>query len=116
MGTFHIPIEFGDPQGQRWSMVEALVDTGASYSWLPSSVPRNLGVAPTMRFPFVMADGCRVEKEMAETRVRLDGQERTTLVIFGDEGTVPLLGAYTLEGFGVAPDPVNKRLYRSQAC
>lgn len=47
---------------------------------------------------------------MAETRVRLDGQTRITLVIFGEEGTDPLLGAYTLEGFGLAPDPVGRRL------
>ncbi len=73
MDTFRVPIEFGDTQGQRWSRVEALVDTGAGYSWLPSSVLCSLGVAPTMRFPFVMADGRRVEKEMAETRVRLNG-------------------------------------------
>lgn len=47
---------------------------------------------------------------MAETRVRLDGQTRTTLVIFGEEAAVPLLGAYTLEGFGLASDPVGRRL------
>ncbi|HHT9131936.1 MAG TPA: retroviral-like aspartic protease family protein, partial [Candidatus Tripitaka californicus] len=56
------------------------------------------------------ADGRRIEREMAETRVRLDGQTRTTLVVFGDEGTEPLLGAYTMEGFGLSPDPVNRRL------
>ncbi len=47
---------------------------------------------------------------MAETRVRLNGQTRTTLVVFGEEATLPLLGAYTLEGFGLAADPVNRRL------
>ena len=47
---------------------------------------------------------------MAETKVRLNGQERTTLVVFGEEDTDALLGAYTLEGFGLAPDPVGRRL------
>ena len=47
---------------------------------------------------------------MAETKVRMDDQERTTLVVFGDEGSLPLLGAYTLEGFGLALDPVNRGL------
>ncbi len=32
------------------------------------------------------------------------------MVLFGDEGSLPLLGAYTLEGFGLAADPVGKRL------
>lgn len=33
-----------------------------------------------------------------------------TICAFGDEGTEPLLGAYTLEGFALAPDPVNQRV------
>ncbi len=110
MGTFRVTIEVGDPQGQRWQPVEALVDTGATYTWLPASLLRSLGVTPSLRFPFILADGRRIEREMAETKVRIDGQERTTLVVFGDEGTEALLGAYTLEGFGLAPDPLNRRL------
>lgn len=110
MGTFSVAIELGDPGGTRFRRLEALVDTGASYTWVPASTLRALGVTPRIRFPFVLADGRRLERDMAETRVRLDGQERTTLVVFGDDGTQPLLGAYTLEGFGVAADPVNKRL------
>ena len=77
---------------------------------MPASTLARLGVTPTYRFPFVLADGRRIEKDMAETKVRRDDQERTTLVVFGDEGSLPLLGAYTLEGFGLAPDPVNRRL------
>lgn len=108
--TFRVAIEIGDPQGEHWEKVEALVDTGISYTWLPGSLLQGLGVGPAFRFPFLLADGRRIERDMAETRVRLNGQERTTLVVFGDEGTQPLLGAYTLEGFGLAPDPVGRRL------
>lgn len=110
VGTFRVTVEIGDPQGSRFQAVEALVDTGATYTWVPASVLAGLGVAPTFHFPFILADGRRIERDMAETRVRLDSQERITLVVFGDEGTEPLLGAYTLEGFGLAPDPVNRRL------
>lgn len=110
MGTFRVELELGDPQGRRFEAVQAVVDTGATYTWAPASLLTSLGVAPSYRFPFVLADGRRVEKDMAETKVRLNGQVRTTLVVFGDEGTLPLLGAYTLEGFGLAPDPVNRRL------
>lgn len=37
-------------------------------------------------------------------------RRRMTIVVFADEGRPSLLGAYTLEGFGLAPDPVNRRL------
>ncbi len=110
MGTFRVPVQIGDPEGQRWETVEALVDTGATYSLIPRPVLERLGVFGRFRRPFALADGRQVECEMAETRVRLDGETRTTLVIFGEEGAMPLLGAYTLEGFGLAPDPINRRL------
>ncbi len=55
-------------------------------------------------------DGRVIERDVAETRVRLDGQSHTTIVVFGDEATDSLLGAYTLEGFGVAVDPMNRKL------
>jgi len=47
---------------------------------------------------------------MAETKIRLNGSEGTTIVVFGYENTEPLLGAYTLEGFALAPDPVGRSL------
>jgi clan AA aspartic protease len=110
MGTFRVAVEVGDPQGRRWTRAEALVDTGATYTWLSESLLREVGVEPTFQFPFVLADGRRIERGMAETQIRLDGQQRTTLVVFGDAGTETLLGAYTLEGFGLSVDPVNRRL------
>jgi clan AA aspartic protease len=110
MGTFRVTIEIGDPRGERFEELSALVDTGATYTWVPSPVLERLGIAPAFPFPFILADGRRIERWMAETQVRLDGRTRTTLVVFGDEGTEALLGSYTLEAFGLAPDPVNRRL------
>jgi len=110
VGTFNIALQIGDPSGERWEWIEALVDTGATYTMVPRSVLRGLGVEPTLRFPFVLADGTRIERDVAETRVRLDGGERTTLVIFGEDRSGPILGAYTLEAFLLAVDPANQRL------
>jgi hypothetical protein len=33
-----------------------------------------------------------------------------TIVVFGDEGALPLLGAFTLEEFGLSVDPVGRKL------
>ncbi len=112
VGTFRVSFEIGDPEGRRWETVEALVDTGASYTLVPRPLLERLGVAARFRQPFILADGRQADCDMAETLVRLNGQTRTTLIIFGEEPAVPLLGAYTLEGFGLAPDPVNRRLIR----
>ena len=110
MGTFRATVQVGDPQGERYETLEAMVDTGATYSWIPRDVLAKLGVQPEFRRQFMTADGRAIEREVAETRVRLDGQQLTTMVVFGDEGSVPLIGAYTLEGFGLAADPLGKRL------
>ncbi len=110
MGTFKVRLEVGDPQGRRWETVEALVDTGASFSIFPCFLLERLGVTPQEKAPFQLADGRSIQCDVAQTQIRIDGRTRTTLVIFGEPGTDALLGAYTLEGFPLAPDPVIRRL------
>jgi predicted aspartyl protease len=47
---------------------------------------------------------------MAWIQIRLEGREAPTLVVFAPDGSEPILGAFTLEGFLLAADPVNERL------
>ena len=110
MGTFRVAIEIGDPRGERYEQVEALVDTGATYTTAPASILQRLGVTPHDRVTFIMADGRRIERQVGRTRVRVDGKAEVTLVVFGDEGVEALLGAYTLEGVRLGVDPANQRL------
>ncbi len=110
MGTFRVRIEVGDPAGQRFEPVEALVDTGASHTVFPGSFLSSLGVQPDERAIFRLADGRMVECDVGEAWIRIDGRRRMTVVVFGDEGIEPLLGAVTLEEFRLAADPVQRRL------
>jgi len=110
MGTFRVTIEIGDPGGQRFETVEALVDTGATYTTASARLLARLGVVPHTRDTFVLADGRRVERDIGRTWVRVDGRGEITLVVFGDPDTPLLLGAYTLEGLRLAADPVGRRL------
>ena len=110
MGTFRVPIEIGDPRGERYEQVEALVDTGATYTTAPASVLQRLGVTPHDRVPFILADGRRIERDVGQTWVRVDGKSVISLVVFAEEGVEPLLGAYTLEGVRLTVDPANQRL------
>ena len=110
MGTFSVNIAVGDPQGQRYTSAEALVDTGSSYTALPASFFQRLGVSPRERRLFELADGRMIERDVGETLVRIDGRTATVPVVFADEGTQALLGAVTLEIFGLGVDPVRRRL------
>lgn len=110
MGTFAVALGIADPQGRRYEEVEAMVDSGAAYTVLPASILEGLGVEPHETRGFVLADGHRVERGFGQTWIRLDGKECVSPVVFWDEGSMPLLGAVTLEILGLAVDPVNRRL------
>jgi len=110
MGIFRVNIAVGDPLGQNFTPAEALVDTGSSYTALPASFLQRLGVSPHERRLFELADGSMVERDMGQTWVRIDGRTAIVPVVFGDEGVEALLGAVTLEIFGLAVDPVRRRL------
>lgn len=110
MGTFSVPIEVGDIQGNRFEGLDVLVDTGATATMIASSVLQRLGIAPVRRQAFVYANGERVQLEMGEVRVRVEGRETPTWVIFGAEGAMPLLGAHALEGVFLGVDPIGQRL------
>jgi len=112
MGGFRVQVEIGDPAGNRFDTIEALVDTGAPYTWVPRDPLERLGVRPEEEWPFVLADGREVSYAIAWIWVRLDGRTQPTIAIFGDPGSEPLLGVFTLEGFRLAGDPVNRRLVR----
>lgn len=110
MGIFYQRIAVAADPTSPFEEVEALVDTGATYTWLPRSLLERLGVRPAFRREFETADGRVIERELAEVAIHLNGEIHFTLVVFGDEGTRPLLGVVTLETFGLGVDPVRQRL------
>ena len=110
MGAFHETIGLAARPGGPPEEIAALVDTGATYTLVPAPILRRLGVEPIGRQTFLIADGSRVEREVGWLLVRIGGGERPTVVVFGDEDAEPLLGAVTLEEFGLGVDPVGRRL------
>ena len=115
MGTFSYPLEVIAADGSRSATVPALVDTGSTYTCLPASLLRELGIVPVERIRTELADSSVVEESVGEARVRVAGIERSTIVIFAGEGAPALLGAYTLEGALLVVDPVRQRLRPTHA-
>ena len=110
MGIFNVALEIGDPQGQRYETVEAMVDSGAAYTTMPRSLLDKLGVVPRSSRTFILADGTRLRRGFGQTWMKLGEEEYISPVVFWDEGTTPLLGAVTLEIFSLGIDPVNGQL------
>lgn len=110
VATFRVPIEIG-PMDRSWfERIEALVDTGATYTVVPKDVLERLGITPQLRRRFRVADGRVVELNMAWAVMRVEGEMTYTLCVFGESGSDALLGAFTLESLGLGVDPVNQRL------
>jgi clan AA aspartic protease len=115
MGTFSCQIEVFSPDGSRSESVDALVDTGSTYTCLPSALLTRLGVEPRRRIQSELADGSIVEDAIGEARVSVEGVETTTIVVFVGEGAPTLLGAYTLEGALLMVDPFRQQLAPTHA-
>ena len=110
MGTFSTPLQVGDPRGNRFETIEAMVGSRAAYTVLPASLLERLDVVAHATRHFLLADGSQVERRFGRTWMRLNGKEEMSPVVFWDEDAPPLLGTVSLEIFGLDIDAVNRRL------
>jgi predicted aspartyl protease len=111
MGTFFAEVQLASPsRPDRRETLKLLVDTGSMYSWVSATALRDLGVQPTERRRLLTIEGKTTQRGAAEVLITLEGRTLHTLCLFGDPGDLEVLGAYTLEGFGLAVDPVQRRL------
>ena len=110
MGVFNWPVRLDSMDRQRSLEIEAMVDTGASYTIVPAALLNDLGVQPIDKITLVLADGRPVEYDLGEAHATINGRSIPTLVVFGEDRARALLGAYTLEGLRLAVDPAHGRL------
>jgi predicted aspartyl protease len=90
--------------------VHCLVDSGASYSVVPATTLRELGIEPHSSRTFTLADGSRVTRRVGDAVFALQGQKGASPVIFGEEDDSTLLGTVTLEALGFVLDPFKREL------
>jgi predicted aspartyl protease len=110
VGTFNVTIEVAAGPDGPFEPIDAMVDTGATFTVVPASILRRLGVEVTRQVGFVLADGTRIERDAGWMVVRVDGEESPSPVVFGEDDAPVLLGAVTLEVLLLGVDPVNERL------
>lgn len=110
LGTLKVTVDIGDPQGQRFEQVEALVVTSTTYTSLPAALLRRLGVSSSATSIFILADGRRIQRDMGDTWMKFNGERHPVPVIFSEDDTASFLGAVALETFGLMVDPVDERL------
>ena len=98
MGQVLVNLRMHGPNGS--ANVEALVDTGATFSKVPRSTIEAIGAEPALETSVELGDGRTVTRRLALADVEIDGVRRPVLVSAGEEGERPLVGYTTLETLG----------------
>jgi clan AA aspartic protease len=111
MGLTYVKVRVGNPaNGHLAADVNCLVDSGAVYSLIPKPVLRRLGIKPHSAREFILANGDVVRRRLATATFEYEGRRGDSMVIVGEKGDDPLLGATTIEGFGLVLDPFRREL------
>src|SRR5439155_10483066 len=88
----------------------ALVDTGATDTFLPASVLRKLGIQPPARREYELADGTEQDLPIGFGVVEVLGRPAGGTLVFAGDKEEPLLGVTVLESTGLWLDPQHERL------
>jgi hypothetical protein len=110
MGAFYVTIGIGRAGRDEFEELQALVDTGAMWTWIPRDILERLGHKPTLKRRLQTADNRIIVRDAGEVPIRIGSEVLSSLCIFGDPGSHVLLGATSMQEFSVGPDPVNERL------
>ena len=90
--------------------IEAVVDSGLFYTWIPKKKAHEIGLLELGRKTFKTISGERVERPYGACMCTVDGASGVSEVVFGEASDATLLGALTMEGLGITIDPRNGKI------
>jgi len=90
--------------------VHFLIDSGATYSLLPSFTWQEIGLEPKRQQSFRLTDGTVIQRSISECFVSLPQGDTHTPVILGEPGDEALLGVVTFEELGLVFHPFSRTL------
>jgi aspartyl protease family protein len=93
--------------------VRMLVDTGATYSVIPKSLARRLGITRLRPVRVSLANGQRVKVDAGLAVFALGGREAPSTILVADV-VEPILGVGTLDALGLQVDLRRRRVKRSR--
>src|SRR5262245_376617 len=111
MGLVHVEVTLKslDATGAFYQAL-FLVDTGATDSMAPASALARAAITRVGQKKYELADGTVQEYAFGLAQIEFMGEVTAGRVIFGPEGSEPILGVTALESVGVTIDPANQTL------
>jgi len=111
MGSFSAKLRVWNPASpEKIEEVEAMVDTGAAFSWIHRERLERLGVEKLRRIGFRAIDGSIIERETAAVWVANNDFKAPDIIVLAEVTDMEVIGVHTIEGLGLAADPVQKKL------
>ncbi|MFH1563468.1 MAG: clan AA aspartic protease [Nitrospirota bacterium] len=99
---------------KRWEGL-FLVDTGSIDCMAPGRYLREIGIEPSGKRTYELADGTEIRMDIAAVQIEFMGEIIGATIIFGKDDVEPILGVIALESVGIEVDPQNQRLKRLPA-
>src|SRR5262249_7536493 len=87
-----------------------LIDTGSELTWVPRTYLEKIGVRPQKTRRFILADHRELRRQVGFVVLEMQRHRTVDEIVFGEPDDLLLLGARTLEGFGLSVDPQSHRL------
>ena len=116
MGATYVDVTIRNPADPQRSWTDKfLVDTGAFDSLVPRPRLQEIGLEPRGRRKYTLADGQSVVLDITIAEIEFEGEVVGGTIVYGEEGSEPLLGVTALESGGFEVDPCNEKLKRLPA-
>ena len=108
MGDTYARMTVYGPLGR--DAVEALVDTGATFTKISSATAEKVGFKGRRQVEIVLANGEKVSRQLGNLEIEISSQKDFVPVTVGKDGEADLVGYTTLEILGFKVDPVTRKL------
>jgi len=99
----------------RYVELEAIVDTGATFTKIPESVASELGLQVKYETEVELGDKRIVRRGLALGEVEIENVRRPVLIAIGKEEERAVIGYTTLELLGFKVNPVTGKLEKTLA-
>ncbi|MBI2620940.1 retroviral-like aspartic protease [candidate division WWE3 bacterium] len=111
MGLTSVKMTISNPfDGKSSEVVEFLVDSGATHSFVDAKTLKRLGIKPDGEKDFVLANGELISRKLGKVIFRFGDKEALSHAVFAEEGDEQLLGVVTLENMGLGLNPIQRTL------
>jgi len=115
MGLTHVAVTIRNAGSEDSFTANFLVDTGAIDSLAPASELKRMGITPSGKRRYELANGEIAEYEFAWAEFSFLDDTISSRIIFGPDNAEPILGVLALESVGLVVDPVTHTLRKLYA-